>query len=216
MTARSHMRRRFMPKKTFFNLREDKRIRIIDAALNQFCSHPFDKVSINTIVKEANISKGSFYQYFNDKLDLYTYILEKIIKIKEEVFDEMFYNTYRNMNLFQILKLLIDMSDALFSKYQRYVKMSEFLFQDRALRNEILLKYKYKTNDIIIKLLEKERKKGTIKSDLPNPVLAQIIFQDIIVIDEYCRENENTNKNEVLYAYVNHLRDGLRGSDMSD
>ncbi|MDK2950503.1 MAG: hypothetical protein PWQ77_168 [Kosmotogales bacterium] len=205
-----------MPKKTFFNLKEDKRIRIIDAALNQFCSHPFDKVSINIIVKEANISKGSFYQYFNDKLDLYTYILEKIIKIKEEIFDEIFYNTYKDMNLFQILKLLIDMSDALFSKYQRYVKMSEFLFQDRSLRNEILLKYKYKTNDIITKLLEKERKKGSIKSGLPNPVLAQIIFQDIIVIDEYCRENENSNKTEVLYAYVNHLRDGLRGRDMSD
>ena len=59
-----------MIKKTFYNLPEEKRQRIIDAIMNEFSGSPSEKVSINRIIKEANISRGSFYQYFDDKVDL--------------------------------------------------------------------------------------------------------------------------------------------------
>lgn len=59
-----------MIKKTFYNLSEEKRQRIIDAIMNEFSASPSEKVSINRIVKAAGISRGSFYQYFDDKVDL--------------------------------------------------------------------------------------------------------------------------------------------------
>jgi AcrR family transcriptional regulator len=67
-----------MPKHTFINLPEVKRTLIEDAALNEFAKHGFDNASINRIVEKANISKGSFYQYFEDKGDLYKHILTRI------------------------------------------------------------------------------------------------------------------------------------------
>ena len=59
-----------MIKKTFYNLPKEKRERIINAVKDEFSKHPKEKVSINKIVKSANISRGSFYQYFDDKVDL--------------------------------------------------------------------------------------------------------------------------------------------------
>lgn len=59
-----------MIKKTFYNLPEEKRNRIINAIMNEFSSSSTEKVSINRIIKNANISRGSFYQYFDDKVDL--------------------------------------------------------------------------------------------------------------------------------------------------
>ena len=59
-----------MIKKTFYNLPEEKRQRIISAVMNEFSSSATEKVSINRIIKAANISRGSFYQYFDDKVDL--------------------------------------------------------------------------------------------------------------------------------------------------
>lgn len=59
-----------MIKKTFYNLPYEKRKRITDAVIKEFMERPNKKVSINRIIKTAEISRGSFYQYFNDKVDL--------------------------------------------------------------------------------------------------------------------------------------------------
>lgn len=64
-----------MPKQTFLNLPDEKRQRIIECALDEFAERGYEKSSINRIVKEAGIAKGSFYQYFEDKFDLYEHII---------------------------------------------------------------------------------------------------------------------------------------------
>lgn len=66
-----------MPKQTFFNLPQEKRDVLIEAARKEFSRVPLYEASIANIVKEAEISRGSFYQYFEDKDDLYFYLLEK-------------------------------------------------------------------------------------------------------------------------------------------
>lgn len=64
-----------MPKPTFLNLPESKRLRVLDAAMGEFGSVPFEAASLNRIVKAAGIAKGSFYQYFDDLFDLYRYLV---------------------------------------------------------------------------------------------------------------------------------------------
>lgn len=65
-----------MPKQTFFNLPQDKRDRIIDVAIDEFAENEYRTASISHMVDQADIAKGSFYQYFADKEDLYRYILQ--------------------------------------------------------------------------------------------------------------------------------------------
>ncbi|HRQ38724.1 MAG TPA: TetR/AcrR family transcriptional regulator [Chloroflexota bacterium] len=65
-----------MPKETFFNLPAEKRQHFLEIALTEFASHDYDNASISRIVAQAGIAKGSFYQYFADKADLYRYLLE--------------------------------------------------------------------------------------------------------------------------------------------
>ncbi len=64
-----------MPTQRFFNLKEEKKKIILDAAMHEFTRVPFSEVSINKIIHEADISRGSFYTYFEDKEDLARYIL---------------------------------------------------------------------------------------------------------------------------------------------
>lgn len=65
-----------MPKQTFFNVEPHKREAVIQAALMEFAQEPFEKASLSRIVEKCGIAKGSMYQYFADKLDLYTYIVD--------------------------------------------------------------------------------------------------------------------------------------------
>lgn len=65
-----------MPSSTFFRLPQEKRDRLLDAAWEEFTRTRFSAASINKIILKARIPRGSFYQYFADKEDLFRYLLE--------------------------------------------------------------------------------------------------------------------------------------------
>lgn len=66
-----------MPTDTFANLPADKRERFVAAALDAFAAEPYDQASVTRIVAALGIAKGSVYQYFEDKLDLYRWLLDE-------------------------------------------------------------------------------------------------------------------------------------------
>ncbi len=73
-----------MPNQTFFNLPDEKREQILQVAIDEFADNDYDSVSISRIVARAGIAKGSFYQYFVDKDDLYGYLLGLLAEAKTQ------------------------------------------------------------------------------------------------------------------------------------
>lgn len=77
-----------MPKQTFFNLPEEKKKILVQAAKKEFSRASLAEASIANIIKDANIPRGSFYQYFEDKDDLYFYLLNEQAKARRIEFIE--------------------------------------------------------------------------------------------------------------------------------
>ncbi len=75
-----------MPTETFFNLPEEKRERILALAIDEFAENDYTSASISRLVAHAGIAKGSFYQYFADKQDLYLYLLQLAVDEKQAFF----------------------------------------------------------------------------------------------------------------------------------
>lgn len=67
-----------MPTHTFFHLPEEKQHRLTEAAWQEFTRTSCVNASINRIVRVAQIPRGSFYQYFTDKEDLFTFLLQDL------------------------------------------------------------------------------------------------------------------------------------------
>lgn len=65
-----------MPSNTFFNLPEEKRETILEAAREEFSRVPYEKASINKMIRAAKIPRGSFYMYFTDKEDLFHHLMQ--------------------------------------------------------------------------------------------------------------------------------------------
>lgn len=65
-----------MPSQTFLNLAKEKQDSLLKAAFDEFSNYSYQEASINRIIKKANIPRGSFYAYFQDKQDLYFYLLD--------------------------------------------------------------------------------------------------------------------------------------------
>jgi AcrR family transcriptional regulator len=64
-----------MPTSTFFGLPAERRARLVREAIVEFSDRAFTEASLSQIARRAHIPKGSFYQYFADKLDLYRWLL---------------------------------------------------------------------------------------------------------------------------------------------
>jgi len=68
------------------NLANEKKQRIINAALNEFADHDYDNASTNRIVEAADIGKGMLFYYFHSKKDLYYYLVDYSLDIVTEEF----------------------------------------------------------------------------------------------------------------------------------
>ncbi|AMV59937.1 regulatory protein, TetR [Pediococcus damnosus] len=86
-----------MPKATYFNLNEEKKARLMQAAQHEFSRAPLEDVSVSAIVKDAEIPRGSFYQYFENKEDLYYYFLGNIVTDIEQHFFDMLKKTHGDL-----------------------------------------------------------------------------------------------------------------------
>jgi AcrR family transcriptional regulator len=119
-----------MPKQTFLNLPLEKRETIINAAVNEFAEYGLENASTNRIVRNSGIAKGSFYQYFEDKQDVFMYLLTVIEREKIEFFKGK-HPPSHNMDTFQYFRWMIKTGLEFSSTYPRMTQaMSRVMFAE--------------------------------------------------------------------------------------
>ena len=92
-----------MPSRTFLKLPKDKRVRILRAAKKEFSRVPLEKAVIANIVKDAEIPRGSFYQYFENIDDLFVYLMQYMYGIDKKKF--AIYLEQTDNDVYEALKL---------------------------------------------------------------------------------------------------------------
>lgn len=95
-----------MPTLTFLNLPKEKQDTIIEASIKEFKRVLLKDASINKIIKDANIPRGSFYNYFEDINDLYIYSISKYKQRFVKIFNEALKKT--NGDLVETTKTIYD------------------------------------------------------------------------------------------------------------
>ncbi len=71
----------------FEEIREEKRVLIMDTALKQFAKEGYHNTSISNIAKQAGISKGLMYNYFKSKEELLSEIIDRSMEEVSTYFD---------------------------------------------------------------------------------------------------------------------------------
>ena len=95
-----------MPKQTFLNLPEGKRDVIVNVAIDEFLEFGLENASTNRIVANSGISKGSFYQYFEDKQDVFMYLISVLEGEKLDFFKDK-HPPSMNMDTFEYFRWMI-------------------------------------------------------------------------------------------------------------
>lgn len=217
-----------MPTNTFENLSEDKRQRIIDACFKEFALHYYEQASVSRIVKELGIAKGSIFQYFGSKKELYRFLINYAGQKKLEVSKEMleteivdFFEWYKKVYSFGIR---FDIQYPLYSGFlynvvrERNYKDVEVFYVDS----------KTRVFQFIESKLTDQQEKGKIRDDINIKTLAFIFYQVHTGVFDYLsmlydvdfRENIKQGKplfsvskdqiDNMLYEFTSILKTGMQ------
>ena len=188
-----------MPKDTFFNLPPEKREKIEEAAINEFVAYSFDNSSINRIVKGGGIPKGSFYQYFEDKKDLYKHIMSLIIAKKMEYLTPVLKNPFAH-DFFVIVKEMYESGLSFAKENPDFVVIGNRLMSDRshALFKEIIEDNMETSNQVFEQLLAMGIERGEIRGDIDLKLTAHLISALNVEINEYYQRVVSTQEVDLL------------------
>ncbi|WP_432402427.1 TetR/AcrR family transcriptional regulator [Wukongibacter sp. M2B1] len=207
-----------MPKQTFFNLSEEKRQRIIDESIEEFAEYYYHKASISRIVKNAGIAKGSFYQYFEDKNDLFRYIIEKIGEKKVKYLGDIMANINK-LNFFEVLREMYIAGIKFAIENPKFQQIGDDFLKDNdvQLKEEIFGDSIPKSNELFVALINQGIDKGDIDSSIDIGLTANIITNLSISIGEYfINEIKGTDYMEIMTLVDNMLyilKNGIKNKE---
>ncbi|MCH9708986.1 MAG: TetR/AcrR family transcriptional regulator [Actinomycetia bacterium] len=108
-----------MPTVTWSRLGGGRRSAVVAAAEAEFAAHGFSGGSLNVIARRAGVAKGSLFQYFADKRDLYAYITEVGSQRVRSYTEDQIRALDANRPFFEFLTDLLDVWVAYFAEHPR-------------------------------------------------------------------------------------------------
>lgn len=167
-----------MPKRTFNRLDDDKKERIMRAAIEEFQTCGFERAKIEVIAQNAGVAKGSIYQYFDDKKELFLYsviwaldyfmkAIDRQTPLKDmDVYDYFLSGSRERFELLKREPLLVAFSMDIFTG-----KFGSLAQEANSALYRIGEEYE-------LRLIENGKKKGTIRDDLDDKTLL-LFFQAV-------------------------------------
>jgi len=186
-----------MPRQTFFNLPEEKCQLIIDLAIDEFADYSYKEASISRIVKNAGIAKGSFYQYFEDKKDLYLYLIHLSMEQKNAFFNK--FTPPENTGAFDFLRWAFKLRiqyEVVNPKLNRIAYKA--VYGDAAMVDDVMVEGKAQANAFSQALLTRGQEEGDLDPKLDTE-LATFIFDSVFMrLGEYLMERLEVSPEELI------------------
>ncbi len=212
-----------LPKDTFYNLPAEKREMICQVAIAEFAEYEYELASINRIVNKAGISKGSFYQYFDNKKELYLYLLQLGAEEKVKYISPIMGNPDKH-DIFTLLREMYISGIKFAEEHPDYAEISNKLLKnkDSPIYEEAVTTILPAAYGFFEILLEAAIARGEVRADIDVKMFAFMIASMSALVVEYYIKNVAQDYDENMMAgfekYLDFLKNGIgrRGSTVTD
>jgi AcrR family transcriptional regulator len=205
----------------FEKIAEEKQKRIMDAAIAEFAAKGFIAANINIIAKNAGISIGSMYNYFDSKESLFLTICDHGYGVLENVISSV---DLEHGNIFDKIELLLRMAQ----KYSRQYPELNQIYLDLTseglshLSQKLSKQMESITAEFSRSLMAEAKKDGVIASDIDEYVTSFCIDNLMIMLQfsytsDYYKERMKIfagddaleNDEKIIQGMMRFIRGGL-------
>lgn len=187
--------------------KEQRRTDILNAALKVFAKNGFDRATIAEIAEIAGIGKGTVYEYFKSKKELF----EDMIRYNVETYNKKVQDAVTKGNSVQ--EKLINFSVAHSEFMKEHIDILRMLPQPHMMSEEMkqhMIQEKHKIFKLIEDLIQEGIESGSFKKNLDKEITAFCIIG--AVNEHYCNRvfMNKINPEELDHAVlINTLIEGF-------
>lgn len=189
-----------MPKDTFFNLSPEKQEKVMRAAISEFVNRGFEKGNIGDIAKSAGVSKGSMYQYFENKKELFLYSVNWALELIMQKYDKDALFNMKHANLFDYFyENIMAITVQLREEREAVIFLENvFLGKYSGVSDECLDQLMKVSEDYVLQLIKEGKKKGYIRKDIDDHILSLFITGASIKMKGYLIEKSRSAGEDII------------------
>jgi len=195
----------------------ERKSELLEAALDEFTQKNYETASLNTIIKTAGISKGTFYYHFQDKQSLYFFLLETAVKTKWEFINNRMKVSSQDTHgkdIFDEFKLQAQMGMEFALRFPQYHQLSLMFSREKG--NQIYEDAKNTllpdTESIMKEMVKKGRARGDLTGSFSEDFMVQILTYLFMNFDEIFNLEEDFQLDKMvenLNNYVKFIKHGM-------
>lgn len=194
----------------------DRKNELLAAALEEFCAREYKDASLNTIIKNAGISKGTFYYHFKDKEALYLYLLESTVEVKMDFLNSRMQEDHydpKEIGLFKTFEIQAKLGLEFAKEYPEYYQLGIRFIKEKG--NQI-----YETGmellggsavRIFDQMVDQAIQNNEFQSDYPAEFIRIVIRHFMIHFNEIFGLGEDMDLKEAMINLENALKFLKRG-----
>lgn len=190
---------------------------ILESALDEFANYNYNRASINSIIKNSNTSKGTFYYYFDSKEALYLELvktaMQKKISYLKNTRSEA--KELEELSVFEIIKIQMLNSINFGFDNPKFAKFSANI------ANETNSEIKKKTQNIIgvasgdylKQLINREISNGRIREDLSKDFIYDLFIFMMTHFNDFLKSagiSININNQDKIMKHIKYYMEFMK------
>jgi len=191
---------------------DERRNEILDIAEKLFNIKGYDKCTINDILKEVGIAKGTFYHYFKSKEEVLDAIVSRykdvvITKVNEVANNDVITLEEKLMGAFMSMRII----DQLDSEMINEMHKTENALLHQKILNQIVIE----VAPILVKIIKEGVDRKVWRCKFPLEYMQIFLASSITLTDEGIFEFGEEHKNKIIEALISVLEKMLEVSENS-
>lgn len=199
-----------MPTQTFFNLPKEKQERILNAGIEEFGKRNVQEANLSNIISDAGISRGSWYQYFENKDDMYVYVFDTLRAERAE-YVKPAYSLYKKGPFIDFFKEFYLRDSEYLLLHPAHIELGKHLYSHaHGVSRRLIQRIQTHYRETFLVAIEFDKERGYISQNADSSTLADLcvhfvtdvfIFQSIA--NQLSRNNLRDYTEKMLYIIQN-------------
>ncbi len=189
----------------------DKKEELLKSALIEFSENSYDDASLNNILVDVGLSKGSFYYHFQNKQDLYLFLISEVTNAKMDFMSKEMKNYGSDLtdrNIFSLLKIYGRMGFKFAKTHPLYYQFANKYIKEKNTQVKDNAK-KYiepVSNSLLNDLISNAISKGELRNDFSVEFTTKLFIHLFKNYDEIVfQDTDNLEVDEMVKVYDDYL-----------